>query len=80
MSKNLTDLNNHLFAQLDRLSKSDISEDELAHEMQRTSSMVCIAKEVVSNAKLVFEAEKFRTEFNYNGNGKKLPPMLEAKG
>lgn len=80
MSKNLTDLNNHLFSQLERLSKADISEDELSQEIQRTSSMVSIAKEVVSNARLVFEAEKFRTEFNYNGNGKKLPAMLESKG
>ena len=54
MKNKLSDLNNHLFAQLERLGDEGIKGDELKDEIERGKSMASVAKEIVSNAKLVF--------------------------
>ena len=39
MQNNLIDLNNHLFAQLERLNDEDITEDQLNKELRRSEGM-----------------------------------------
>lgn len=74
MTKNtLSDLNNHLFEQLERLN--DASDESLNDEINRSKAVTDIAKNVIDNGKLVLEAEKFR-------DGKwdaevEVPKMLE---
>ena len=62
MKNTLTDLNNHLYAQLERLGNEDITPEQLAAEMDRTKAITVISREVMDNARLVLEAEKLRTE------------------
>lgn len=59
MSNNLTDLNNHLFQQLDRLGEEKKGE-ELKDEIERAKAVGTIAKNIIDNGRLVLEAEKFR--------------------
>jgi hypothetical protein len=40
MKNKLTDLNNHLFAQLERLSEEDITVENLAKEIQRSECLL----------------------------------------
>ncbi len=77
MSKNrLIDLNNHLFAQLERLNDEDIKEDELNQEIERSKAIVGVAKAIVENAKVSFEATKF-TFHNMGAEGYLPENMLE---
>lgn len=73
----LEDLNNHLFAQLERLSDEDISSDELTKEISRAKAVNGVAKNIIDNAKTVIEAFKFTIE-SVPAN-KKLPEPLKSK-
>lgn len=78
MKNTLVDLNNHLFAQLERLGDEDLKGDDLKQEIERSKAVNSVAKEVISNATLVLDAEKYRT--GYNGQKQsELPRMLESK-
>ncbi len=57
MSKNqLKDLNDHLFAQLERLGVKDLKGEDLQEEIQRSEAITNVSKEVVANATLVLKA------------------------
>jgi hypothetical protein len=71
MGKTLSDLNDVLFAQLDRLSESDLSGEKLQDEIHRSKAISGVAREVVENAKLALEAQR-----SLGGSGKTAPPML----
>ncbi|MFI3546315.1 hypothetical protein V5G65_09515 [Mammaliicoccus sciuri] len=76
MRNTLGDLNNHLFAQLERLSDEDIKGEELREEVNRSKAIMGIAKNIIDNGSLVLESQKFVDEkFNDNGS---LPKMLES--
>lgn len=74
----LTDLNNHLFEQLERLNDEDLSEEELGREIQRAKAMTEVAGKIIENGKLAFEAYKYQDEFGH-GRGESLPAFLEDK-
>lgn len=54
----LMDLNNHLFAQLERLGEEDLVGDKLADEIQRSRAIGGIAKFIIDNASLALQAQK----------------------
>ena len=56
MNNKLSDLNNHLFAQLKRLSDETLKPDKLAIEIQRSGAIRDLAREVISKAQLVVNA------------------------
>ena len=72
----LGDLNNFLFAQLERLDNEELEGDELLKEIARSKAISDIAKNVIENADLVLEAQKHMDEFR--GTDAKIPRMLEG--
>lgn len=76
MSNNLLDLNAKLFEQMDKLSKEDISSEELEKEIARSESMIKIANVIISNGDLALRAAKFKDDMMNVDN--KLPKMLEG--
>jgi hypothetical protein len=56
MKNNLTDLNNHLFAQLERLGNAELTQEQLEHEASRTNSIVDLSQQIISNAKIALDA------------------------
>ncbi|MFL1404223.1 hypothetical protein ACJO2E_02620 [Marinobacter sp. M1N3S26] len=73
MKNKLTDLNNHLFAQLERLNDEELAGEELKEEIMRSRAITGVSKEIVSNARLVLDAEQYKRE-----NGlEEGPAMLE---
>lgn len=78
MAKNtLSDLNNHLFAQLERLGEEDLSDEQLQKEMQRAKSINGIAKNIIDNAKTALEGAQFTYE-KLPGN-KTMPDQFRIK-
>lgn len=74
MKNKLIDLNNHLFAQLERLGDEDLDQENLEKEIERSKAITSVSKEVISNARLVLDAHI------QNGQSielKKLPEMLK---
>lgn len=76
MKNKMTDLNDHLFAQLERLNDEDLKGEELAEEIERSKAVTAVSKEIVSNGKLVLEASKLAAD-NF-GRDMKMPPMLKG--
>lgn len=90
MKNKLSDLNNHLFAQLERLSDETLKPDKLAIEIQRSGAIRDLAREVISNAQLVVNATiKLREHqiknypdilgLNHDNIPNKTPPTLLHK-
>lgn len=68
MKNKLTDLNDHLFAQLERLSDESLSADALQAEIERSKAVSQIAGQVISNAKLVLDANVAVAEYGLKVN------------
>lgn len=75
----LGDLNNHLFAQLERLGDEELKGDQLSEEINRAKAVSDIASQVIANGSLVLKAKTFMHEYtNGDDSNKKLPPMLKS--
>lgn len=77
MKNSLSDLNNHLFEQMERLNDDDLKGDKLSEEIERGKAMSGIAKDITANAKLELEARKSLWEWDKTGC--ELPKVLEEK-
>lgn len=62
MKNKLTDLNNHLFAQLERLSDEDVSGEKLNEEIRRAEAVCGVSTQIIANGALALKAEKFKEE------------------
>lgn len=77
MKNTLGDLNNHLFAQLERLSDEELTGEKLEEEINRAKSVSSIATQIIQNGSLALEAEKFKADTL--GRSKiEVPKMLEG--
>ncbi|MDQ0202496.1 hypothetical protein [Pectinatus haikarae] len=77
MQNTLGDLNNHLFAQLERLGDEDLKGEELAEEIKRSVAVTGIAEQIISNGALVLKA-KVAYEDNISADPANRPKMLEG--
>jgi hypothetical protein len=74
MNNRLIDLNNHLFAQIERLSDESVKGEELKEEMARSKAVAQIASQIVANGRLALDAQKLTPELPM---GRRMPQMLE---
>jgi hypothetical protein len=72
MKNKLIDLNNHLFAQIERLSNEDLTGDKLQEEINRSKAVCNVSNHIVENAGLALRAH---TAIN-NGLVKSAPAMI----
>ena len=73
----LNNLNNILFAQLEKLAEDDLIGEELEQELKRSDRMNSVADKIIANARLMLDAQKLVYE-----SGKeieKLPRILEGQ-
>ncbi len=63
MNNKLSDLNDHLFAQLERLADEDLSLEDLALEVTRADAIVALADQITSNASMKLKAAKLYADY-----------------
>jgi hypothetical protein len=65
MKNTLGDLNNHLFAQLEKLGDDDLTGEELESELKRTDAICDISEQIIKNGELQYKAMKHMDEYGY---------------
>lgn len=76
MKNKLTDLNNHLFAQLERLNDEDLKGDDLKQEIERSKAVSAVSRDIISNASVVLKAQKAIWERDVDTTN--VPKMLQS--
>jgi hypothetical protein len=78
MAKNkLSDLNDHLFAQIERLSEEDIDDVEIDRETKRGKAIAALSKEVIGAHRLVLDAATLLSKGNIHSE--KIPESFGLK-
>ncbi|MDR2053806.1 MAG: hypothetical protein LBP80_10360 [Treponema sp.] len=68
----LSDLNDHLFEQIERLNDDDLKGDDLTAEIRRAAAMCNVAGQIISGGRLVLDAAKAADEFPGVGKSRLL--------
>lgn len=76
MQNTLGDLNNHLFAQLERLNDEDLKGEALLEEINRAKAINSVAAQIIANGSLVLEAKRLADD--RIDADMKIPKMLEG--
>lgn len=66
MKNKLTDLNDHLFAQLERLSDEQLKGEQLDQEVKRGAGVVAVADKIIANAKVQLDAARLVSEHGFD--------------
>jgi hypothetical protein len=69
MKNRLSDLNDHLFAQIERLADEGLSQEKIEQEAKRGEAMVAVADTIIRNAALQIQAAKIA----FDGGSDPLP-------
>lgn len=78
MKNKLNDLNDHLFAQLERLSDEKLDQEGLEREARRTDSIIAVSEQIISNAQLAINAAELVAKHGC-GNWENMLPNMEGK-
>lgn len=74
MKNKLSDLNNHLFAQLERLGDEELKGEALTEEIHRAKVIANVAQQIINTGNLVLNAIKTKEE--YFPGQKALPELF----
>ncbi|MFZ2995921.1 hypothetical protein [Sphingobium sp.] len=66
MKNKLSDLNDHLFAQMERLGDEALSDDEIDKEAKRADAIVSVAEQIIKNADLQLKAATLLAGHGYH--------------
>jgi len=69
----LGDLNNHLFAQIERLSDEELQGEALDKEIQRAEAVTKVSSQIIANGALLLKARTYYDEWK---PGSKIPNLL----
>lgn len=78
MKNTLSDLNNALFEQLERINDDDMTEEQLDRELRKTDATVKIAEKIIANGELAFKTMKHMDDYGYNVKERTVPKMLSS--
>lgn len=78
MKNTLGDLNNHLFAQLEKLDDDDLKGEELEREIRRAESMARISEQIIRNGELQYRVMTHLDDYGYKRE-KEVPDLLEVR-
>lgn len=78
MRNRMADLNNHLFAEMERLSDEDLTGEALAGEITRAKAINQTANNIIGNGNLMLRAAEFQDQAL--SSHARLPEALEDGG
>ena len=78
MKNKLTDLNNHLFMQLERLGDELLTSEQIEHEVKRTDAIVSVSEQIINNATIALKSAELLSKNGYRDWEAALP-MIEKK-
>ena len=73
--KTLSDLNNYLFEQLEKLNDETLEGEKLDRELRKADTSVKIAEKIIQNGELAFRTMQHMDQYGY-GAGEKIAPAL----
>jgi hypothetical protein len=73
MKNKLSDLNDHLFAQIERLGEEELTDEQIEKEAKRADAIVNIADQIIKNAEL-----QLKTATLLAGHGYHFAPHLAS--
>lgn len=79
MRNTLVDLNNHLFAEIERLGEEDLKGEDLKEEIKRADAIAKIGSSIIENANTYLRAASLMLEYGVGDEITALPQMLEFK-
>ena len=79
MQNKLTDLNNHLFAQLERLNDESMSPEDMVKEINRAKAITGVASQIIANGTLVLKAHETAQEYFGDRKTSTIPKMLTGE-
>ena len=74
MKNTLGDLNNHLFAQIERLGDEELQGEAQEQEIKRTEAITKVSGQIIANGSLIFKARQYYDD-NLNTDAA-IPEML----
>lgn len=80
MKNKLTDLNNHLFAVIERLNDEELTGDALVQEIARGRAITGAATAIIQSGELALRAVKHADEYRVDGHVTEVPQMLLCEG
>lgn len=78
MRNKLADLNNYLFAQIERLDDEEKTGDELDIAIKRGTAIVDVAAQIIANGNLQLKAASTAYEMGFNIKGNALIALVES--
>lgn len=63
MKKNLNELNNYLFEELERLNDDEELKTNMDMEIKRAKAITDVSTTIINNARVILEAKKYADEF-----------------
>lgn len=80
MKNKFSDLNEHLFSALERISNEDLKGKELSEEVLRAQSISNVARQIIGNASLVMKAKQMQIANTMTTTEqRKLPEYFDDK-
>lgn len=73
MKNRLSDLNNYLFAQLERLDDESLSTERMNTEIERSKAIAMVSAQIIHSGSLALKAK----EYMYDARVEALPHLLE---
>lgn len=77
MRNKLSDLNNHLFCEIERLTDEDLEGDALDQEIKRAQAVSNVSDKIIQNSKMQLDAIKIQLEYGDTENPA-LRTMIDA--
>jgi hypothetical protein len=82
MKNKMTDLNDHLFAQLERLGDEDLTTEQIEQEAKRAGAIVDVADQIIRNAEVQLKAMTLLAGngYHFEKQAQKLLGATDAQG
>lgn len=77
MKNKLSDLNNHLFSQLERLNNEDLKGEDLMNEIERGKAIAAVSNQVINAAKVAVDAIRLVAAGHVHKED--IPLLIESK-